>query len=162
MGPSCMRSGARPSLPMGHSGDSPAYSLAPETLMLTGCVTEDDGGVRRRSGVSSAASCVFPLTGSAPLISMLVMCCCNSLRSMPPSDSLAFRGATEARGVTWRSPCSASGWVVVSPFATSSSPSQSSNSPMSSTSSSRSVTALQLGQRKLGHVGPLRIGRMHL
>jgi hypothetical protein len=37
-----------------------------------------------------------------------------------------------------------------------------SNSPISSTSASRSATARQLGHRKVGQVGPFRIGRIHL
>ena len=89
MGPSCTRSGLRPLLPAGYRGDSPTYSFAPLTLMDTGCVTDDVGGVRRRSGVSSTV-----------WFSMFVSWWCRSVRSTPPSESVPLIWATEARGVT--------------------------------------------------------------
>jgi hypothetical protein len=91
---------------------------------------------------------------------ILVIACCKSDRSEVPV-SVPFSGAVEERGVTWRSAGGFPASVEESPLVWGSS-SQSSNSPGSSTSASRSATALQFGQRKLGHVGPFRMGRMHL
>lgn len=84
-------------------------------------------------------------------------------------SGFAAAGVSEAGGVgrspLWlvdKSACSAVATSCVSASFSISSISLPDSNSISSISASRSVTARQLGQRKLGAVGPCRMGRMHL
>jgi hypothetical protein len=164
IGQSGARSGLNPSeLALWNKGESPEVPSLLLMLIVTGCVTEDVGGVvMNLCGVACAGTGWFamPFSDSAMLIFERAASRSEML-TWPfvwAPESGSCMAIDDARGVTWRSSFA----LLKSPLVSSATSSHSSNSPGSSTSASRSATARQFGQRKLGHVGPLRIGRMHL
>lgn len=169
MGQSGARSAPRPREDEGKRGERPACSFAPVTLIATGCVTDEEGaGPVKRRGVAGdgARTGWSAITFNDSAMLMFVIAASRSARLWPfswglmPSASLKI--AVDSRGVTWRSSSGSAPLATASLFAWATSSFHSSNSPGSSTSASRSVTARQLGHKKLGQVGPLSMGRMHL